>query len=150
MTAIYNEYVVGSHVSFDMEPWTIEERRIWLASKNEGLHQAWVAVIDGDVVGSAWSGPWRAKEAYARSVETTVVLDPAWLGRGIGADLYRALLDAVETAGAHRAYAVVALPNDASIALHHKLGFRTVGVLDEAGAKLGSWWSTELLERKLG
>ena len=102
------------------------------------------------VVGVAYSGPWRGKRAYARSVETTIVLDPELIGRGIGRPLYGALLDAVTAAGAHRAYAIVALPNDASIRFHHAMGFRTVGVLDEAGFKLGRWWSTELLEKRLG
>ena len=149
ITTIYNEYVAGSHVSFDAEPWTVEERLTWFTAKDGALHQVWVAGVDGEVVGAAWSGPWRDKDAYARSVETTVVIDPAWLGAGIGTALYAALLRAVEASGAHRAYAVIALPNDASVAFHHKLGFRTIGVLDEVGEKMGRWWSTELLEKKM-
>ncbi len=150
ITAIYNEYIVDSHVSFDEEPHTPEHRRAWLAAKDGRFHQVWVAEVKGEVVGAAWSGPWRDKEAYRRSVETTVVIDPEWTGRGIGRPLYAALLDAIAAAGVHRAYAIVALPNDHSVGFHHALGFRTVGVLDDAGYKLGRWWSTELLEKKLG
>jgi phosphinothricin acetyltransferase len=150
IAAIYNTVIVDSHVSFDLEPHTAGDRRRWLQARaGSSRHQAWVAEVDGDVVGIAYSSPWRPKEAYALSVETTIVLDPAWTGRGIGSLLYTALLDAVTAAGAHRAYAVVALPNDESLRLHHKLGFRTVGVLDEAGHKMGRWWSTEILEKPL-
>ncbi len=77
------------------------------------------------------------------------MLHPEWIGRGIGRPLYGAMLAAVAAAGAHRAYAIVALPNDASIRFHHAMGFRTLGVLDEAGHKMGRWWSTEMLERTL-
>ncbi len=150
ITAIYNEYIVHSHVSFDEEPHTVAERRAWLEAKDGLLHQVWVAELEGDVVGAAWSGAWRDKEAYRWAVETTIVLDPEWTEHGIGRPLYSALLDAIAAAGAHRAYAIVALPNDHSIRFHYALGFRTVGVLDEAGHKLGRWWSTELLEKNLG
>ena len=150
ITAIYNTVIEDSHVSFDDEPHTVEDRIRWFTTKSaDGVHQAWVAETGGSVVGVAYSGPWRTKEAYARSVETTIVLDPSWTGRGIGRPLYTAMLDAVTTAGAHRAYAVVALPNEPSIRFHHAMGYRTIGVLDEAGYKMGRWWSTELLEKRL-
>ena len=83
-----------------------------------------------------------------RSVETSIVLDAGWTGRGLGRRLYGALLDQLASAGTHRAYAVVTLPNDASVALHHRLGFRDVGVEDESGWKLGRYWSTLTLEKR--
>lgn len=151
LTRIYNQSVVGSHVSFDMHPWSVKQRLEWFSTKRtDGVHQAWVATMEGNVAGAAWSGPWRAKKAYEHSVETTVVLDEAWTGRGIGAGLLLALLGAITKEGAHRAYAIVALPNEASIAMHHGIGYRTVGTLDEVGYKMGRWWATELLEKSLG
>ena len=150
ITEIYNTVIVDSHISFDTEPHSVEERRGWFEGRQgTGLHQVWVATNHDDVIGIAYSGPWRGKDAYARSVETTIVLDPGWTGMGIGKRLYTALLDALVEAGAHRAYAIVALPNEQSVDLHHTLGFRTVGVLDEVGHKMGRWWSTELLEKRL-
>jgi phosphinothricin acetyltransferase len=82
-------------------------------------------------------------------VETTIVLDPTSTGRGIGSHLFRELIGLLRGLGFHRCYGVVALPNEASVALHHKLGFSEVGVLDEAGYKDGSFVSTLLLELKL-
>ena len=70
------------------------------------------------------------------------------VGRGLGTVLYQALLDELAEAGAHRAYAVVTIPNEASVRLHHKLGFRDVGVEDECGWKLGRYWSTLTLEKR--
>jgi phosphinothricin acetyltransferase len=107
-----------------------------------------VAEADGAVVGVAFSGPYRHKAAYDSSVETTVVVAPALMGRGVGRRLFAALLAELQAAGVHRAYSIVALPNDASVALHHRLGYRTVGVQDEVGFKLGCYWSTMLLEKR--
>lgn len=153
ITEIYNHYITTTHVSFDTEPWTADQRRSWWERYEAGWQvpgYPWVVHVtelDGTVVGGAWSSPYRSKAAYRSSVETTIVLDPAVLGRGMGSGLYRNLLDELDARGVHRQYAVVALPNDASVALHHRLGFTTQAVQDEVGFKGGRYWSTMLLQR---
>lgn len=146
ITEIYNHYIVDSHVSFDAEPWTATRRRQWW-EHYEG--RVLVAEQNGVVVGAAYAGRYRHKEAYASSVETTVVLDPTVTGTGLGTALLAALIELLREQGAHRAYAIVALPNDASVAVHRKLGYREIGVLDEVGYKLGRYWSTMLMELHL-
>ena len=149
ITDIYNHYIVESHVSFDLEPWTVDQRRAWFAKYGgDTPWQVWVTELDGEILGAAWSSPFRPKAAYDSSVETTIVMKPGRGGRGLGTELYRTLLSDVDAQGAHRAYAIVALPNDASIALHHKLGFVSLGVQHEVGFKMGRFWSTMLLERR--
>lgn len=146
---IYNQLIVDSHVSFDTEPWTHEQRSGWLADRNRRGYPVLVGRVAGRAVGVAWSGPWRDKQAYARSVETTIVLDSASTGIGIGSHLYGELIGQLRNRGFHRCYGIVALPNAASVALHRKLGFTDVGVLDQAGYKDGSFVSTLILELKL-
>jgi phosphinothricin acetyltransferase len=149
LTEIYNHYIDGSHVSFDVDPWTLELRRAWFAKyARTGRYRVLVVETADGVVGAAWSSPFRPKAAYDTSVETTIVLDPAVIGRGLGSRLLTALLDELATEDVHRAYAVIALPNDASIALHHRLGYRSVGVQHEVGRMYGTYWDTELLERR--
>ncbi len=149
ITRVYDQYIVDSPVSFDVEPWPRERRLAWWED-HQGHPRlvVLVAEVDGAVVGAAYSSWYRPKVAYQRSVETSIVLDGAWTGRGLGRRLYGALLDQLAGAGTHRAYAVVTLPNDASVALHHRLGFRDVGVEDESGWKLGRYWSTITLEKR--
>lgn len=149
ITRIYDQYIVGSAVSFDTEPWPRERRIAWW-DEHQGHPRLVVLVadVDGDVVGAAYSSWYRPKVAYERSVETSIVLDGAWTGRGLGRRLYSALLDELAEAGTHRAYAVVTLPNAASVDLHHALGFRDVGVEDECGWKLDRYWSTLTLEKR--
>jgi phosphinothricin acetyltransferase len=149
ITRIYDRYIVDSHVSFDLEPWSTERRQRWW-DEHQGHPRlvVLVAETDGAVVGSAYSSWYRPKAGYERSVETSIVLEPDRTGAGIGTLLYVRLLDELAAAGTHRAYAVVALPNDASVALHHKVGFTDVGVEDESGYKLGRYWSTLTLEKR--
>jgi L-amino acid N-acyltransferase YncA len=95
------------YVSFDTEPWPRERRIAWW-DEHQGHPRLVVLVadVDGDVVGAAYSSWYRPKVAYERSVETSIVLDGAWTGRGLGRRLYSALLDELAEAGTHRAYAV--------------------------------------------
>ena len=59
--------------------------------------------------------------------------------RGIGAALYRQLIDELRPLGVHAAVGGIALPNAASIALHEKLGFEKIGQFVEIGRKLDRW-----------
>lgn len=149
ITRVYDQYIVGSAVSFDTEPWSRARREAWWAD-HQGHPRlvVLVAEADGDVVGAAYSSWYRPKVAYERSVETSIVLDGGYVGAGLGTHLYGQLLHELAAAGTHRAYAVVTLPNDASVALHHKLGYHDVGVEDECGWKLGRYWSTLTLEKR--
>ena len=115
-----------------------------------GPHQLLVAQVRERVVGFASSSVFRAKPAYRTSVETTVYLDPEFVGRGIGRGLYTALLDLLfKEPQVHRAYGVIAQPNPASVALHLRLGFRLVGKLREAGHKFGRYWDVSLYEKPI-
>jgi phosphinothricin acetyltransferase len=150
VNTIYNHYIEHSHITFDIDPWLMERRMEWFeARRDDERYPLLVAVDSGAVAGGAWAGPYRPKPAYYRSVETTVVVDPAAIGKGFGQRLLAELIARLRVTPAHRAYAVVALPNAASIAIHHQLGYRTVGVLSDSGHKFGRYWSTELLELEL-
>jgi len=148
---IYNYYIVDRHTSFDAEPWTLEERRQWFAKYQEpGRYHALVMEVDGRVVGFASTSPFRPKSAYDTSVETTIVLEERATGRALGRPLLEDLLRRAAAAGAHRAYALIALPNDPAVAFHAGMGFVQVGVLDEVGHKLGRFNSVQIMESRLG
>lgn len=150
INAIYNTYIVGSHVSFDTEPWTDAARLTWFRERDRRGYPVLVAERDGTVVGASWSGPWRDKAAYRGAVESTVVLSGDAVGAGVGTQLLGALVAELSERGFHTAIAVIALPNDASIAVHRKLGYREVGTLTGVGSKDGRRWDTTLMQRALG
>ncbi len=147
---IYNQYVAGSHVTFDVEPWTIERRAEWFAHHAlQGRHRLLVAAGAEGVAGYATSSPYRPRKAYDVSVETSVYLDPRSTGRGLGARLYAELFAVLEGEDVHRACAGITLPNPASVALHERLGFTRVGVFSEQGRKLGRYWDVAWYERRM-
>ncbi|MGI9642392.1 MAG: GNAT family N-acetyltransferase [Acidimicrobiia bacterium] len=149
LNAIYNEYIVDSHVSFDTEPWTDDQRVAWFDQRISDGYPIVVAMLADDVVGAAWSGPWRDKAAYRTTAETTVVLAPAHSGAGIGPMLLTELMDALAAAGFTVAIAIVALPNEGSIAVHRKLGYEEAGVLRGVGFKDGRFHDTMILQRPI-
>jgi phosphinothricin acetyltransferase len=150
VTEIYNHYVLTSHATFDVDPWTVDQRREWMSHyAPRGRHRLIVAERDGRIAGYASSSVYRAKRAYETSVETSVYLAPDERGRGLGTALYRALFDALAREDVHRAYAGIALPNDASVALHERFGFSRVAYFSEQGRKFGRWWDVAWYEKAL-
>ncbi|MEU9186593.1 N-acetyltransferase family protein [Streptomyces sp. NPDC048484] len=152
LTDIYNHYVLETAITFDTEAFTPEERRPWLLSHPEdGPHRLMVAV-DADsqrILGYATSSAFRPKPAYETSVAVTVYLVPDAAGRGVGTLLYEALFEALAGEDLHRAYAGIAQPNEASVRLHERFGFRHIGTYREAGRKFGRYWDVARYEKDL-
>lgn len=152
LTAIYNHYVRETPITFDTATFTPVERRPWLLSHPEdGPHRLMVATA-GDsqqILGYATSSAFRPKPAYETSVEVTIYLAPDAGGRGTGTLLYKALFGALADEDLHRAYAGIAQPNEASVRLHERFGFRHVGTYREVGRKFGRYWDVAWYEKEL-
>jgi phosphinothricin acetyltransferase len=146
---LYNHYVRTSHVTFDTEERSLEWRRLWFDERSSGRYRVFVAERDGGVVGFCSSGPFRPKAAYETSVETSVHVAPRAVRTGVGTALYRTLFEALDGQDIHRALAGIAVPNDASVALHLAFGFRLVGRFTEQGRKFGRYWDVAWYERPL-
>ncbi|MGX1270593.1 N-acetyltransferase family protein [Streptomyces phaeoluteigriseus] len=152
LTELYNHYVRETPITFDTAIFTPEERRPWLLSHPEDGPYRLMVATDTDsqeILGYATSTPFRAKPAYATSVEVTVYLRPEAAGRGVGTLLYKALFEALSGEDLHRAYAGIAQPNEASVRLHERFGFRHVGTYREVGRKFGRYWDVAWYERDL-
>jgi len=98
-----------------------------------------VAEASGRILGYAYASKWKGRCAYRYAVESTVYLDPAQTGKGIGLGLYTALIDAIRACSMRTVIGGIALPNAASIALHERLGFRKVGHFEQVGYKQDRW-----------
>ncbi|MEO0540799.1 MAG: N-acetyltransferase family protein [Cyanobacteria bacterium P01_A01_bin.105] len=151
LTVLYNDFIRHTPITFDLEPYTVEQRRQhWFEHYGAtGRHRLLVAVLEGDVVGYASSSPFATKAAYQTSVEGSVYLHPKAQGQGIGTRLYQTLFDQLQTEDVHRIYAGITLPNPASTALHQKVGFRRIGVYQEVGRKFDRYWDVEWWERHI-
>ena len=148
---IYNYYVEQTHITFDTNSVSLDARKAWFEDfSNDGPYRLFVAEANGHVSGYASSREFRVKPAYARSVETSIYLGPDDCGTGSGSALYARLLEVLkDEAKVHRAYGGVALPNEASIALHERFGFERVATFSEVGFKFGRYWDVAWFERAL-
>lgn len=150
LTEIYNYYVVNTAITFDVTPFSVEARAPWFDEHStHGRHRLLVADDGGALLGYTTTGRFRAKPAYDTTVESTIYCAPEGTGRGIGSQLYAALFDAIAGEDINRIVAGITLPNDASIALHQKFGFKPIGAFTGVGRKVGRFWDVAWFERPL-
>ncbi len=139
IAAIYNHYVANTVVTFEEETVPVAEMARRLGEVFAADLPWLVATEDDRVLGYAYANKWKARCSYRFSVESTVYLDHAATGRGLGTALYTALIAEMKTLGLHAMIGGVALPNAASVALHEKLGFKKVAHFREVGSKFNQW-----------
>ena len=135
---IYAPIVETTTISFEETPPSVEEmaRRIEILSSE---YPFLVAERDGKLVGYAYASQHRTRAAYRTSVDVAVYAHADARGTGVGRTLYGELLPRAASRGYHAAFAGIALPNPASVALHEKVGFTPIGVYREVGQKFGHW-----------
>jgi phosphinothricin acetyltransferase len=107
-----------------------------------------VARSGADVVGWAALSPVSKRPVYAGVAEVSVYVASVARGRGVGKALLAALIGASERAGIWTLQAGIFPENTASIELHRKLGFRTVGTRERVGCMNGRWRDVCLMERR--
>ncbi|WP_421852192.1 arsinothricin resistance N-acetyltransferase ArsN1 family B [Novosphingobium sp.] len=136
--AIYRPHVTDSWVSFELEPPDDGEMARRIA--DYGTSHAWlVATRGGAIAGYAYGSPHRTRAAYASSCDVAIYVSAAFPRSGVGRALYGALLARLKDRGFHAAFAGIAQPNPASVALHEACGFTPVGIYREVGWKMGAW-----------
>ncbi|MCW8835926.1 MAG: GNAT family N-acetyltransferase [Rhodospirillales bacterium] len=149
--AIYAHYVENTAASFEEKAPEIAEmkqRRAAIAA--QGMPYL-VAEVDGEILGFAYAGPFRARSAYRYTVEDSIYVPPGAVGKGIGSVLMSALVDRCTELGFRRMVAVIGdSENTRSIKLHTKHGFKPAGVLPSHGFKFGRWVDAVLMQRPLG
>ena len=147
--AIYNPEVLESTVTFDLVPRTLEHQQQWL-DEHSGAHPAVVAVDPlGEVVGFGSLSEYKARPAYRTSVEDSVYVHRAHQGKGVGRLVLENLLGLATDHGFHAVFARIVGGHEASIALHEKCGFETIGTEREVGRKFGQWLDVVIMEKLL-
>lgn len=152
VAAIYAPIVERTHISFELVPPTAVEMAGRITSALE-RHVFLVAEEAGRVDGYAYASAHRDRAAYEWSTDTTIYIRDGARGKGIGQSLYATLLRILAAQNYRRAFAGIALPNAASIAVHEATGFRHIGTYSGVGFKLGrwidvGWWSVTLDDRQ--
>lgn len=154
VAAIYAPIVRDTVISFEYDEVTPRQMRQRIVMALE-RHPWLVAHADDTLVGYAYADSHRSRAAYAWSADVSVYLAPHARRQGVGRTLYTALLDLLRAQGYANAFAGVALPNPASVALHRSVGFTPIGVYRSVGWKFGAWhdvgwWQRGLAPRESG
>ena len=150
ITAIYRHYVTRSTATFDLEP---PGETFWaekLGHMVELGHPVLAAVDETRVVGYAYASIYRPRPAYRFTCENTVYCAPDAQGRGTGTALMQRLIADARMAGFKQMIAVITAESEASLRLHEKLGFRTVGRYEAVGYKFERWLDIIHMQKNLG
>jgi L-amino acid N-acyltransferase YncA len=143
---IYNQGIEDRIATYETTLRTEEDRRTWLRSI-AGHYPAIVAEVEGQVVGWAAAGPYRARECYGGIGEFSVYVRRDWRGRHIGDQLLPALIAEAERLGLWKLLSRIFLFNESSRALCRKHGFREVGIYEKHGKLDGQWLDVVIVER---
>ena len=146
ITDIYNEAIMTTDATFDLEPKTEEEQGIWLAG-HDLMHPVLVAELGGVVIGWASLSEWSPRAAYAGTAEISLYIKAEFRGKGAGRKLLEDIMQEGERVGLHTVLARITTGNAVSIHLHESLGFEQVGVMREVGQKFGGKLDVLIMQR---
>ena len=134
-----------------IEPMTLDEwqhKYEWVQSLQLPFVVAESA--SGQILGFAYVAPWRQKAAYRRTVEDSIYLRPAAIGKRVGTKLLTEIIERSKAAGVKEIVAVISDKGaESSIALHEAFGFKHQGHLAKVGFKFGRWLGTVLMQKSL-
>ena len=149
--ALYRHWVRNSVVTFDETPPTLRSYRSkWTHLIGQGFPFLVAESASGEILGFAQVQPFRQKSAFRRTVESSIYLGPASVGKGLGSALLAALITACEEAAIKEMIAVIADQGAAaSLALHEKFGFQKTGEMPRVGYKFNRWIGILLLQKSL-
>jgi phosphinothricin acetyltransferase len=145
---LYSKYVVNSAVSFELEAPSLEEfsRRIdAIANRFPYL----IAEENGRVIGYAYASAYRDRLAYQWNVEVSIYVEDDKKKSGIASRLYAELFSELKRIHICKAFAVIALPNEASVGFHHKMGFEKFATYTNVGFKLNQWHDVLWMEKTI-
>ncbi|HEV2333515.1 MAG TPA: GNAT family N-acetyltransferase [Gammaproteobacteria bacterium] len=145
---IYAPHVSEGAASFELSP--PNEMEMAERIRRTVRERPWLVYEDrSDIWGYAYSGKHRERPGYQWSVEVSVYVHYSKHRTGVARALYAELLQELTRLGYYNAYAIITLPNIASVGLHESFGFVPVGVCRNAGFKLGRWWDVGWWQKSL-
>lgn len=145
---IYAPIVRDTVISFEMEPPGAAEMRRRIRDTLE-IYPWLAAERDGRPLGYAYASAHRTRAAYRWSCDVSVYVSPHAQRERVGTALYARLLEILTGQGFRNAFAGIALPNAASIALHERMGFAHLGTYRGVGYKLGAWHDVGWWQKQL-
>jgi phosphinothricin acetyltransferase len=146
---IVNHYIENTSINFHDRPQSEDDwETMW-----QVLHDRFpfiVAEKDGVLGGIAYASPWKMRGAYQWTCEVTVYVRAGHERQGLGRALSSRMIEVLDAQGYRAIVAVIALPNEASVALHESLGYEHAGTLKQLGFKRDQWRDVSFWQRLHG
>jgi phosphinothricin acetyltransferase len=137
---ILNEAILNSTALYDYKSRTAEDMVKWFEFKRAGNFPViGIESADGELLGFASYGTFRAWPAFKYSVEHSIYVHKDHRGQGLGRELLEAIIEAAKSQQKHVLVGAIDAENSGSVALHEKFGFKAVGTLPQVGFKFGRW-----------
>lgn len=136
---IYQYYVEQTTISFETTAPGVEEmcRRIDLFTSSGFPYL--VAEAHSRILGYAYAHPWKERDAYRHTWETTVYVKHGEQAKGVGKRLMQALIDIARNLECHALIACITAENIASRLFHESLGFQMASEFHQVGFKQGRY-----------
>jgi phosphinothricin acetyltransferase len=144
--SIYNDAVLHSTATFELEPRTWEGQQLWFQD-HRPPYASFVATVGDTVVGWGSLSRFRPRRGYRFTAEDSIYVQQDFRGQGIGASLLELLIEAASRGRFHSIMALIDGDNAVSIRLHERFGFRHVGTFREVGFKFDRWLDVVHMQR---
>jgi phosphinothricin acetyltransferase len=146
---IYNQGIEDRIATFETEPRTAADIERLLAERGSRYPMI-VIERGGEIVAWAGAGSYRSRPCYDPIAEHSVYVGRDQRGTGAGRVALEALCAEAERLGFLKLVSRIFPENEASLALHRKVGFREVGVYRRHGKLDGTWRDCVIVEKLLG
>ncbi len=146
---IVNHAIQNTTANYDYEPHTTEMQHAWFDDKTNSGFPVFVAEIDKKVAGFGTYGTFRFKFGYRFTVEHSVYVHEAYIGKGIGSQILPKLIELAKDQNLHMMIGGIDATNDASIRFHEKFGFRKCGLIPEVAYKFDRWLDLQFMALRL-
>ena len=139
LCSIYNYYIENTAATFETVPISEIEMRKRIEEVYNTGYVFYVGEINCKIIGYYYTHRWKDRCAYVTTAEESIYLDKNEIGKGYGTQLFKHLLFHIDKSKAHVLIAEICIPNENSIRLHEKFGFKQISHMKEIGRKFDQW-----------
>jgi L-amino acid N-acyltransferase YncA len=136
---IYSPFIRESSVTFENDIPTAKDFRQRIIDYTKKFPWLIAEEDTGTLVGYAYASTYRERKAYQWVVESSIYIHKDYKRKNIGKILYSKLFSILKLQGIYKVFAVITLPNPASISFHESIGFQKFTTYHDIGYKLGKW-----------
>ena len=146
---IINDSILHTSHNYDYHPKSLEEVDVLFTEKIRDGLPVLVGEANGEILGYATYGKFRAKPGYSKTLEHSIYLHEKAQGKGLGSEMMRQLIELAKAQGYHMMIAGMDSENVGSYRFHERLGFRETARMPEVSFKFGKWLTLVFMQLRL-